>query len=508
MNEHKFIKCIRVCMIDNLSKYLSNHLSQYLGDCISQFHHYWHDPIRPRIQYSDLFTMITLCKDTKRLFMPILIQSCSFLYSGINKMSVLNRNHIRCLRIDTVDELNDGLISTIQTKIRCLEIVNIHRWIEMLHFSSLVPKLELLRMNVHSYKITKNIYPQTLKYLILDDLHQKLTKSMLPDSLLYLRFSYSYRYHELLERDVLPIDLKELVLDGNFNTKLKINVLPEQLVKLKFGPHYEQPIEPDVLPSSLLQLTFGYYSPFNHPFDLGTLPINLVELIFDQHSSFNQSLGPGILPNSLKTLILGRSFNQSLTLPPNLEYLTLGDSFNQPISFESTNLIELETGIDFNQPLSRAPIELTPGSEGRDPTELTLCQEGNLPRTLKKLKLGEKWNHPLESSLPDNLEYIEFGKYFNQKLIPGILPRKNLRDLIFGYSFNQPITAGILPVTLRRLVFGFTFNQPFVPKIITPNIHSLTFGPGFTELLTQEMLPKSLTHLFGYNNVWDIRMGF
>lgn len=81
----------------------------------------------------------------------------------------------------------------------------------------------------------------------------------------------------------------------------------------------------------------------------------------------------------------------------------------------------------------------------------------NLPKTLKKLSIGDFINDRFNQSvnnLPVNLEILQLGTKFNQSV--DYLPN-SLKILILGTEFNQPINN--LPNLLEELTIGYKYNN-------------------------------------------------
>ena len=76
--------------------------------------------------------------------------------------------------------------------------------------------------------------------------------------------------------------------------------------------------------------------------------------------------------------------------------------------------------------------------------------------------------------MPEKLSTLTFGKYFNQKIEPGILPEK-LIILTFGKHFNQIIDPGILSENLTILIFEGNFNQMIDSKMLPSNLIKINF---------------------------------
>ncbi len=122
-----------------------------------------------------------------------------------------------------------------------------------------------------------NTFPPSLTLLNLGrgNIHP-IYKNTLPNSLIELVISSNFK----LNTESLPISLKKLTLNGQFNQLIPPYTLPDCLTHLIFGFDYQTDVEPDILPSKLihLELSARKYST-NHPFRKVTLPASLQYLI-------------------------------------------------------------------------------------------------------------------------------------------------------------------------------------------------------------------------------------
>lgn len=115
-----------------------------------------------------------------------------------------------------------------------------------------------------------------------------------------------------------------------------------------------------------------------------------------------------------------------------------------------------------------------------------------LPRFLQTLSFGNNFNQII--SFPDSIKYLIFGNNFNQIVT---FPNE-LIQLIFGNNFNQNI---ILPYSLEYLHFGNDFNQII---ILPDSLKHLIFGNKFNQNISY---PPSLVNLqFGteFNNFAEL----
>ena len=124
---------------------------------------------------------------------------------------------------------------------------------------------------------------------------------------------------------------------------------------------------------------------------------------------------------------------------------------------------------------------------------LEKCQ---VPSTLKLLKMAPVWKLQVSvlDGLPNSLETLQFGTYFNQQ-VDQLKLSPLLRSLIFGWCFNRSIDSLVLPQSLTQLCLGYEFNQPIRGDIFPPQLKSLILGDNFNRPIHEWKLPNSLTQL-------------
>ena len=164
---------------------------------------------------------------------------------------------------------------------------------------------------------------------------------------------------------------------------------------------------------------------------------------------------------NLKTISLSDGFNATINLSEldKLEDITFGANFNQVVSKDNLpkNLKKLKLGLNFLRKIEDLPISIN---------ELILDNRFNstiiLPPNLISLTVGDSFNQDI--ILNDNLESITFGYHFNKSLILS----KSLKKLSLSGKFNQDIE---LNDTLEELTLGQTFNKnlklPNSVKVLT-----------------------------------------
>ncbi|KAG5192127.1 hypothetical protein JKP88DRAFT_294110 [Tribonema minus] len=289
--------------------------------------------------------------------------------------------------------------------------------------------------------------------------------TVLPQSLETLTLSCSDRRLNLT-LGALPQGLKTLSATRFALINSALSPLPERLAHLSLGRDVSHAL--GALLAGLRELRIHDGSPwgickFNQP--LGTLPPSLQVLDLHQCYQFNQPLGS--LPRALRQLRLGAVFNQPLlplqhaSLPavqgqqaaaPALGAGAAAEPL-QPVPNVLVRLPEtltmLHVGNAFDHPLGPLPeglTELRVGSISRDGRFSHAIVR--LPDALRELRLSCAGDPPL-SRIPARLEVLVLGDAFDAAL-PAALPR-TLRELHLGHRFNAPLA---LPPALEVLTIG------------------------------------------------------
>ncbi|EFA78737.1 hypothetical protein PPL_08198 [Heterostelium album PN500] len=206
-------------------------------------------------------------------------------------------------------------------------------------------------------------------------------------------------------------------------------------MKIRWLHNSDRHLASSDLPPSLINLTLTVSNPYIARYGTGLL------------------INRGVLPKSLKHLILGMNIS-----------LESQDIITQLTSLESLN------------------IEMSPHFKIK------------LPQSLRKLKLPQNFNNAIDVQyiLPDNLESLEFGCNFNQKLSYGDLPA-NLKELILNSSYSAEITVGSFPKGLETLDLGEYVN-PIAKKAFPASLR--TIHHSFTYYASKlGTLPDSITSL-------------
>jgi hypothetical protein len=208
------------------------------------------------------------------------------------------------------------------------------------------------------------------------------------------------------------------------------------------------------------------------------VPLTRLPSLVSIHMYFHRNQSPPVavvFPNYVEDLRLDFECERPLplsSLPACVKRLQLNSNFDQPLNLFvfPKRLEELHLGDNFNQSLAdRRVVPIV----------------HLLPAGLKKLSFGNKFNNMVglkKSFLPDSLEELTFGYYYNLPLLPGMLPIL-LRKLTFGKKYRFPFRIGSLPALLEELTFGEDFKYPIKSGWLPTSLQRLTFGPSYVSPL-------------------------
>ncbi|GAM23615.1 hypothetical protein SAMD00019534_067900 [Acytostelium subglobosum LB1] len=259
--------------------------------------------------------------------------------------------------------------------------------------------------------------------------------------------------HVVPDNDPVPLVTEMVVGTGPIKTIHSPGVLPPSLTRLTLDQNFEHVIMPRMMLPTIREMKYDTKMP----------------------------LVRWSMPDQLHTLILGNTFNQPITqnaLPPALKVLTFGSSFSLPL-FPGCFPASLETltlSPAFNHPLK--PGQLPPAL-----TELTY-------NTDLQLDIGV---------LPNTLITLNYGRTYDQDIIPGSLPN-SLQRLTFGMMFSRAFTQGVLPNSLTSLTTSVRYDRPFADLCLPPGLRFLTAGASEdrsreAKPIRASDLPVSLTSL-------------
>jgi hypothetical protein len=302
-----------------------------------------------------------------------------------------------------------------------------------------------------------DVLPFNLKslYATFNECSTRSLNNVFPASLETLDLS---GFNQQLHLGVLPTNLKTLNLH-RFNFPISINVLPASLTELDLSWDFNHPLNPGVLPASLRKLTLGL--KFSHPFQPSSLPTGLTDLHIEK----------------VKTLSLYMS-----VFPSSLEILGIPKGFTGPLTSEFLLQFPMLRKLIFGCTYSSTTLKIS-----------------TLPPLLKSFKLcGNFPKKLLPNCLPNELEELEFDRYYSHPIDLGVLP-DCLKTLRLSYEFDEKLKPSALPSTLERLECSpdpddGLYDQPFEEGVLPESLKVLVLSPFFSQTL--DHLPSNLQHLY------------
>ncbi len=471
----KFECLLRICMLDQICKYLSSDINIELIEC-------------------DLFQLLVSSKEIKKIMLIRFVQNNHILLSSVLKWNIndnikILNNQVHRLLIDiNIFDFNEEIYDLIENMMPNLT----HLTIENTNSTFLLDKL-LDRINaIASKKLTHfttddipTIFPNYMSHFILMG-HMRLLPIRQKSYVNSEKLTHLTIRNMMIEsRDILfhnKNNITHLTMENCYNFQINEGIISDNVTDLTFGDSFNTPINYNVLPKKLKKLKFG--NSFNKSIDFTyqgidkkmTLIQHLTDLTFGD--SWNQRLYINFLPKGLKHLTFGNSFNQNIELnilPDRITHLTFGDSFDKVLKINvlPKNLIYLKFGRSFQQQLD---IKV-------------------LPNKLKHLIFGYYFNSLLSvKQLPDKLTHLTFDHIYNKIIKPNVLP-KSLSHLTFGHTYDQVIGDNVLPNNLTYLTFGDNFNQHFAPNVLPFNLKYLTLGLYFNKKSIENSIPINLKKL-------------
>ena len=205
---------------------------------------------------------------------------------------------------------------------------------------------------------------------------------------------------------------------------------PETSIKYNSQYYTSKFNKPIIIPKNITKIIFGYY--FNHPV---IIPENITDIIFDLF--FNQ---PIIIPKNVTHLTFGLKFNQSIIIPESVTHLIFGYKFNQSIIIPK-NVTHLTLGYHFDQPLNLSNIKYLELNFNN----INLIE--NLPNSIEEIKFGNWFNLEL-NNLPNSVKKISFSKYSDYDKELNCLP-EFVKYLELPINYKKKIKK--LPLNIKTI---------------------------------------------------------
>eukprot|EP01132_Coremiostelium_polycephalum_P008084 gene8084-9948_t len=289
------------------------------------------------------------------------------------------------------------------------------------------PSLIELDIPTTNIKMIPNLFPKHLKVLKFRTMH-KITKSVLPDSLMHLEF-YSGFKQDVSKGDSIPDGVKSIQFPTSLNKKYE-GLLPTSVNTLCMNFHPNQ--DYGKLAPGLTYLTLK--GLLGQSLVTSSLPSTLTFL--DCHI---QKLRVGQLPQTLQTLVLQKQMYR----------IEIGSIPESVTKIQMCSLVSIPI-IKGTLPSSLTDISFVIGISQKVPFPI-------LPADLKVLllsELGFKYKVPV-GSLPNSIQQLTFtGKFISLPIPKGSLPLY-LKVLDFSdcsTDFPLEITDSI-PDTIEKIKF-------------------------------------------------------
>ena len=248
---------------------------------------------------------------------------------------------------------------------------------------------------------------------------------------------------------------------------------------------------------SIKDKTIEFADEYNEVVDVSLLTLNGIEnIVFGEF--FNQSVDNLVV--GIKSIFFGHEFNQTVdNLPVGLLYVEFGYEFTQTINNLPNSITHLifRWGL-FRRAISHFPENLKYLVFGEYYNEKVILQKRAVE--VEQEEEAENMIHPFGRHIPrcacikqdclECVETIEFGNYFNQEL--KILDC--VKSVKFGDRYNQKLEN--LPDCIEKIEFGKHFNQEI--NDLPDSIVELVLPEDYSKEITR--LPASLKRLRVYKN--------
>ncbi|KAM9959697.1 hypothetical protein ACTFIR_000788 [Dictyostelium discoideum] len=126
----------------------------------------------------------------------------------------------------------------------------------------------------------------------------------------------------------------------------------------------------------------------------------------------------------------------------------------------------------------------------------------DLPKSLKKIKFGNNWNHGINLK-NSNIETIIFANNYNKKLKAGDLP-DSLKEIVFGYYYSQCLEIGSIPSQVEKITFGYLYDHPLEVGIIPSSCKILKLGGKYNHKFEvgKNVIPEGVEEIY-FSTYWN-----
>jgi hypothetical protein len=342
------------------------------------------------------------------------------------------------------------------------------------------PNLVELRLG-NSFNHILNILPFHLEKLTLGRDFSKKLPILLPDSLVSITTSPTYKYRSKIPELTNPLSRYANMIE-TINQNRENNETLIEIFKFVENVHAFT-IQHNGREFLTLRITGPVYKPMFHAIHIPPFFVELQgppRLARLPEQTFGCVLdGPDVpaLNPALQILDLGNEFDANVSdLPQNLVHLDLGHKFQSEIINIPASLEALFIGDSYNRPFAEGLLSsLFRLSKLEIGHGFNAAWQNEYPPNLLELKLGDAFDQPL--LVPESLEKLSIGHSFNQEI--DITP--NLISLSIGNSFNSQIhweTNSLSAYALEELRLGDSYNVPLDLTSLS-KLRKIELGNGF-----------------------------
>src|SRR3989338_6154296 len=178
--------------------------------------------------------------------------------------------------------------------------------------------------------------------------------------------------------------------------------------KVIFKPNFKDKLDDyiDII-SKYNELIFSNYDDYNIIFKTNNKYYNEYRENYEP-SQFNQQIK---IPQNVTHLTFGGHFNQQVIIPENITHLTFGHNFNQQIIIPNNKYLKINcNNIDIIENLPNSVEEIEFG-------EYFNLELQNLPNSIKKISFyyDSKYDKEL-NCLPEFVEYLKLNMHYGRKI--------------------------------------------------------------------------------------------
>lgn len=166
---------------------------------------------------------------------------------------------------------------------------------------------------------------------------------------------------------------------------------------------------------------------------------------------FDQPIDDVNIIENIKTIVLGNNFNNSITYPSTLITIEYGDRFNKSIDTLPDSVENIKLGLGFTQEIKKIPKNLRFFILNNNYDKK--ISEDIVFSNLVHLKLGDRYNFPLDVQNFPALESVIFGHDYDNDMMQVPL---NIKYIKFADHYIGSIDWNNIPNSLETIYVGNT----------------------------------------------------